>query len=169
MSTPQNLTDCYAHELKDNWSANDQMRKVLYDLAHAASDRDLKARLQETIDGIPDNNEVIQSILDDLGESEKEHCKGMEGLVKEAKKHAVEADISDPDVRDVIIVAQYQRMAHYGICGFGTAKAFAEALGREEDVKKLDELTASIYQADENMSDLATRSVNLQAKESEPA
>ena len=169
MSTPTNLTDCYAHELKDNWSANDQMRKVLYDLAHAASDKELKARLQETIDGIPDNNDVIQSILDDLGESGKEHCKGMEGLVTEAKKHAIDADIEDPDVRDVVIVAQYQRMAHYGICGFGTAKAFAQALGRDDDVRKLDELTASIYRADENMTDLAERSVNLQAKAAEPA
>ncbi|MEN3972484.1 ferritin-like domain-containing protein [Sphingomicrobium sp. XHP0235] len=165
MSAPKNLEDCLVHELKDNWSANDQMRRILVDMAHAASDAKLKERLQETIDGIPDNNDVIENILSDMGQSGKEHCKGMEGLVAEAKKHAIDADISDTDVRDVIIVAQYQRMAHYGICGFGTAKAFAEALGKSDVAAKLDELTASIYRADENMTDLAERSVNLQAKQ----
>ena len=88
----------------------------------------------------------------------------MEGLVKEAQKHAIDAEIDDPDVRDVIIIAQYQRMCHYGICGFGTSKAFAKALGKDDHVETLDKITESIYDADENMSDLAERSANLSAK-----
>ena len=169
MSAPKNLKDCYTHELQDNWSANDQMEKCVRKLADAAGCSKLSDRLTKSADKIAEHTETIKSLLDDCGIDEKEHCKGMEGLVTEAKKHAIDADISDSDVRDVVIIAQYQRMCHYGICGFGTAKAFAEALGKSEHVSKLDTMTANVYQADENMSDLAERSVNLEAKMRESA
>ena len=164
MSAPKNLSDCYVHELKDNWSANDQMEKAVRELADVTTESTLKERLTKSADAIAKHTETIKSLLDDCGESEKEHCKGMEGLVKEAKKHAIDADIENGEVRDVVIIAQYQRMCHYGICGFGTAKAFAEALGKSDHVTKLDEITADCYQADENMSELAERSQNMQAK-----
>ena len=164
MSAPKNLEDCYKEELADNWSANDQMSKMVRQLADKASDPKLKERLSKAAEGIKDHTATVEKLLKDCGQSEKEHCKGMEGLVKEAKKHVIEADIDDDDVRDVVIVAQYQRMCHYGIAGFGTAKAFAKALGKAEHVEKLDTITEDIYDADENMSDLAERSLNLAAK-----
>ncbi len=164
MSAPENLKDCYLEELADLWSANDQMEKVVRDLAQKAGDDALARRLRKSADGIAKHTDSLKSLLDDCGEQEKEHCKGMEGLVKEARKHAIDADIEDADVRDVLIVAQYQRMCHYGIAGFGTAKAFAEALGNKDHVQTLDTITEEIYDADENTSDLAERSVNLAAK-----
>ena len=165
MSAPANLSDCYIEELADLWSANDQMAKVVRDLADAAQDEKLADRLGASADGIEKHTKSLKQLLDDCGESEKEHCKGMEGLVKEARKHALEADIEDTDVRDVLIVAQYQRMCHYGIAGFGTAKAFAEALGKKDHASKLDTITSEIYDADENITDLAERSINLEAKQ----
>lgn len=164
MSAPKNLADCYAHELADSWSANDQMEKCVRDLAKAAGDDKLKQRLTKSAEGITKHTQSIKKLLEDCGGSEKEHCKGMEGLVKEANKHALEAGIEDEDVRDVVIISQFQRMCHYGICGFGTAKAFAEALGKSDHVSELDRITAEIYDTDDNMTDLAERSVNLQAK-----
>ncbi|MEW4448834.1 DUF892 family protein [Qipengyuania sp. JC766] len=164
MAEPKNLSDCYADELADLWSANDQMEKVVNDLAEKAGDKTLGERLKRAAEGIADHTKSLKALLDECGVEEKEHCKGMEGLVKEARKHALDADIDDDDVRDVLIVAQYQRMCHYGIAGFGTAKAFAEALGKDEHVTELDTITEEIYDADENMSDLAERSVNLAAK-----
>jgi len=169
MSAPESLTDIYIEELADLWSANDQMEKVVRDLAEAAGDEELAGRLRESADGIKEHTKTLKGLLDDLGEDDKEHCKGMEGLVAEARKHALDAKIEDPDVRDVVIVSQYQRMCHYGICGFGTATAFAEALGLDEHVEKLDAITGEIYDADENFSDLAERSINLQAREAEEA
>jgi ferritin-like metal-binding protein YciE len=169
MSAPQSLLDCYVEELADNWSANDQMEKVVRKLADAAGDRNLADRLRLSAEGIAKHTEVIKDLLAQVGESKKEHCRGMEGLVKEATIHALDAKIEDPDVRDVVIIAQYQRMCHYGICGFGTAKAFAKALGKEQHVERLDKLTGEIYRADENMTDLAERSVNLEAKRGQTA
>ena len=164
MAAPKNLQDCYTEELADLWSANDQMERVVRNLAGKAGDEKLGERLRKAAAGIEEHSSQIRQLLKDCGVNEKEHCKGMEGLVEEAQKHAIDADIDDPDVRDVIIIAQYQRMCHYGICGFGTSKAFAKALGKDDHVETLDKITESIYDADENMSDLAERSTNLSAK-----
>lgn len=169
MSAPKNLTDCYTHELQDSWSANDQMEKVVRKLADATDDSALSGRLTKSANGIAKHTETIKQLLSDCGVSEKEHCKGMEGLVKEATKHVLETKFDDGDVRDVVLIAQYQRMCHYGICGFGTAKAFAEALGKSDHLKKLDAMTEDCYQADQNMTDLAERGANMQAKEKEAA
>ena len=167
MSAPENLEDCYTDELADLWSANDQMEKVVKELASVAGDEKLKKRLEKSTEGIAKHTETIKALLSEMGEDEPEHCKGMEGLCKEALKHAVEEDIDDGAVRDVIIIAQYQRMCHYGIAGFGTAKAYAEALGEEEAAETLEQITADIYDTDENMSQLAEMCVNLRAADEE--
>jgi ferritin-like metal-binding protein YciE len=167
MSAPQSLTDCYVEELAYLWPPHDQMEPIVRELAEAADDEELASRLRASADGIKEHTQVLKSLLEDMGESSKEHCKGMEGLVAEARKHALDADIEDPEIRDVVIVAQYQRMCHYGICGFGTATAFAEALALDDHVEQLEAITGAIYDADENLSDLAERSINLQARETE--
>ena len=86
-----------------------------------------------------------------------EHCKGMEGLVAEARKHALEADFGDDEVQDAAIIAQYQRLAHYAITGYGTLKAWAKRLDLAEDAKVLDECTASTYEGDEDMTKIAVK------------
>jgi ferritin-like metal-binding protein YciE len=165
MSAPEDLADVYADELKDLWSANDQMQAVVKDLAAKASDKTLKGLLEKSLKGLAEHTDAVKALIVANGEEvTKEHCKGMEGLVKEARKHAIDEKIEDGDVRDVVIVAQYQRMSHYGLAGFGTAAAYAKALGRKDDEKQLKAIVESIYGADEFASRLAEQSVNLAAK-----
>lgn len=163
MSDPGNLTELYVEELQDLWSANDQMKKVVLDMAGKADDGKLAERLRKSADGIQAHTDMLKGLLQDAGaEQAKEHCRGMEGLVREARKHALEADLDGP-VRDVAIIAQFQRMCHYGIAGFGTARAYAEALGKDGASRKLEEAVRHIHESDDYMSDLAERSKNLQA------
>lgn len=157
------LKDLYEEELQDLWSANDQMAKVVSKMSSKATDTGLADKLEKAKDGIDKHTEMLKSLLDAAGlDVKKEHCMGMEGLVKEARKHALDSDL-DGAVLDVAIIAQYQRMCHYGIAGFGTAKAFAEALGEDEATQKLDRALDKIYGSDEFMSELAERSRNLEA------
>jgi len=65
---------------------------------------------------------------------------------------------------DVPIIAQYRRMTHYGIAGFGTAAAYAKALGLTDDTDKLRDATKEICGGNEHMTKLAETSVNLQAE-----
>jgi ferritin-like metal-binding protein YciE len=166
MSTPEDLKDVYADELKDLWSANDQMQKVLKKITSKASDPALKDMLAKSQDGIAKHTEILKELIAAQGEKvSKEHCKGMEGLVAEATKHVLEEGPEKGPVLDVLIIAQYQRMTHYGIAGFGTAAAYAKALGQKDDNKKLREATKEIYGGDEFMTKLAETAVNAKAEE----
>ncbi|MDO7842877.1 ferritin-like domain-containing protein [Sphingomonas immobilis] len=166
MSTPEDLNDIYVDELKDLWSANDQMLKVLKKITAKASDAALKDMLTKSHEGITQHTAIVKELI--AGQDEKvskEHCKGMEGLVAEATKHVLEEGPEKGPALDVLIIAQYQRMTHYGIAGFGTAAAYAKALGLKDDTKKLRDATKEIYGGDEYMTKLAESSVNMQAED----
>lgn len=161
----EDLKDIYVDELKDLWSANDQMTRVVKKLAGKASDAKLKDMLTKSLDGIAQHTAVLKELIAGQGEkTSKEHCKGMEGLVAEATKHGIDEAPDKGPLRDVVIIAQYQRMTHYGIAGFGTAAAYAKALGLNDDEAKLKAATKEIYGGDEYMTQLAETSVNLTAE-----
>jgi ferritin-like metal-binding protein YciE len=167
MSAPEDLKDLYVDELKDLWSANDQMQRTVKKLITRASDEQLKDLLGRSIEGIARHTDILKSLIEaQEGKVSKEHCKGMEGLVEEANKHTSgeEAPKKGP-VRDAQIIAQYQRMSHYGLAGFGTAAAYAVALGLKADARQLKQATKEIYLGDEYGTRLAEASVNLQAKD----
>ncbi len=164
MSAPKDLSDLYTDELKDLWSANDQMRRVLGKVASKASDEKLKDMLTKSHDGIEKHTDMLKDLLASHDEKvAKEHCKGMEGLAAEASKHLIDEAPGKGPVLDALMIAQYQRMSHYGIAGFGTAAAYAKALGLKDDVKKLDAATKDIYGGDEYMTKLAETTVNIEA------
>lgn len=164
MAAPENLTDLYTGELQDLWSANDQMAKVLKKISGKVSDAALKEMLSKSQEGIARHTEILKQLLADSGEKvKKEHCKGMEGLVAEAIKHTSEEAPDKGPVLDALVIAQYQRMTHYGIAGFGTAASYAGTLGLKDAVKSLDKATKEIYGGDEYMTKLAETSVNIDA------
>jgi ferritin-like metal-binding protein YciE len=166
VSAPESLEDIYADELKDLWSANDQMKRVLKKIAGKASDEALKEMLGKPQEGIEKHTDVLKELI--AGQDEKvskEHCKGMEGLVAEATKHVIEEGPKKGPLLDAVIIAQYQRMSHYGIAGFGTAAAYAKALGLKEDNQKLRDATKDIYGGDQYMTKLAETTVNLKAED----
>ncbi len=166
MAKISNLSDLYIDELKDLWSANDQMARALKTIAPLATNDKLTQMLEEAQAGIADHTDLLKALIANQGEEvSKEHCKGMEGLVKEALKHVVEDPPEDGPVLDAAIIAQYQRMTHYGITGFGTVAAFAKALQLDDDSRQLKDAVDDMYDADELMSELAEAAVNREAAE----
>ena len=170
MSAPDSLKEVYTDEIKDLWSANDQMHKVLGQLTEGVHDAKLKKHLTESAAGIEKHNETLKELLKNAGtEVEKEHCKGMEGLVREAVKHGIKEAPEDGELRDIVIIGQYQRMCHYGITGFGSAAAVAKALGMKEDATKLQGIVADIYGADELSSQMGEKLAKLAARHQKAA
>ena len=166
MSKIASLQELYVDELKDLWSANDQMAKALKKIAPEASDAKLKQLLVRSQDGIAAHTDVLKSLIEAQGEKlKKEHCKGMEGLVAEAIKHTIDEAPKSGPVLDAAIIAQYQRMTHYGITGFGTVAAFAKALKLDEDRAKLETAVKVMHGADDMMSEIAENAVNVEAVE----
>jgi len=160
------LQELYVDELKDLWSANDQMAKALQKIAGQATNPKLKNMLQGSQDGIAKHTDLLKTLIEAQDEQlKKEHCKGMEGLVAEALKHTVEEAPKSGPVRDAAIIAQFQRMTHYGITGFGTVAAFATALKLDEDATQLTAAVAEMHNGDDMMSELAESAVNVDAVE----
>jgi ferritin-like metal-binding protein YciE len=157
MAASESLKDIYADEMKDLLSANNQMTKVVKVMSEKAHDPKLKQTLEQSISGINKHAEMLKALLTEAGEkAETEHCKGMEGLVKEATKHITKEAPKDGELLDIVIIAQYQRMSHYGLAGFGTAAAYAKALGMKDHHTKLTGIVAAIYKGDEYATKLAT-------------
>ena len=158
MAAIKNLKDLYLDGVKDLYSACKQAVPVTEELAAAAKNADLKQALEASAKGTRDGMAQMEKLAKSHGEDASgEHCKGMEGLVTEARKHALEAEFADDEVQGAAIIAQYQRLAHYAITGYGTLKAWAERLGHKDDVKVLDECTAATYEGDETMTSLAVK------------
>ena len=165
MSTPETLKDVYTDEIKDLWSANDQMARALTEIAPTAHDPKLKQALQLSIEGINKHAGTIKSLLEKAGEEvEKEHCKGMEGLVREALKHTTKEAPKDGELLDIVILTQYQRMSHYGIAGFGAAASYANALGLKDHATELTKIVSDIYKADEFASKAAEKTEKAAVK-----
>ena len=158
------LKDLYIDQLQDLYSADKQSLQVTKKLHEKATSKDLKSALEEGVKGISQGMEQVKGLIEGHDANPNgEHCKGMEGLVSEAKAHAIDADISDKDVLDASIIAQYQRMTHYGLAGYGTAVAFAKRLDLKDDAKVLQTCLDNTYGGDRTMTDIATGSVNKEA------
>ena len=159
-----NLKDIYIDQLQDIHSACNQSAEVTRELAGVANDGDLKSALQAGVAGIEDGIATLKEIITAHGaDPSGEFCKGMEGLVKEARSHGIEEDITDPDARDAMIITQYQRMAHYAIAGYGCLEAFAKRLDLKDDAHKLQKCLDATYHGDKTMTQIATGGINKAA------
>lgn len=158
------LKDVYIDQLQDLYSADCQSLVATEKLADAASDPELVAALKRGVSGIRDGKETLKNIIrgHDANPTD-EFCKGMEGLVKEAKAHVLDADFGDDSVRDAMIITQYQRMTHYGLAGYGCVVAFAKRLGLQDEARKLQECLDNTYDGDREMTRIAENGINAEA------
>lgn len=164
MSKITNLQELYVDELKDLWSANDQMVRALKRIAPQATHPKLKSLLESSPTGINKHTALLKTLIEaQKGEVSKEHCKGMEGLATEAIKHTIDHAPKKGAVLDAAIIAQYQRMTHYGITGFGTVAAFARALKIQGDSHKIEAAVKDMHGADDLMTEIAESAVNVSA------
>jgi len=162
--TMNSLKDVYHDQLQDIWSANKQSLESVTALGRAAQDKELSEALIAGANGISDGMEKIAEICSQHGISPNgEHCKGMEGLVAEAKAHVLDADFGSDEVRDAMIVTQYQRMVHYALAGYGCLVAFANRLGKDEDGAILQSCLDKTYDGDRTMTAIATNGLNKAA------
>ena len=152
------LKDIYLDQLQDIWSANTQSLSVVTELGRAAQDEELSEALIAGGNGIADGIAEIEKLCNEHGiKPSAEHCKGMEGLVKEARAHGLSNEIADADVRDAAIIPQYQRMVHYALAGYGTLAAFANRLGLDGDAAVLKKCLDQTYDGDRRMTEIATK------------
>jgi ferritin-like metal-binding protein YciE len=94
---------------------------------------------------------------------EKQVCLGTKGLIEEGQK--VMNENMEPEVLDAAIIGCAQKIEHYEICGYGTAKAYARELGLEQVERLLEQTLNEEYEADDRLTDLAVGRLNREAEE----
>jgi ferritin-like metal-binding protein YciE len=158
------LKDVYVDQLQDIHSANQQALEVSRKLADAVKNDDLKDAIKAGCAAMEHALSTVSTMIEGHNADPKgEHCKGMEGIANEARAHGLEASFGDDDARDAMIIAQYQRIAHYAIAGYGCCLAFAKRLDQDDDGKKLHSLLDTAYKGDRRMTEIAEGQVNKAA------
>lgn len=146
--------ELFLDELRDLHSAEKQITKALPKLVKAASSPELVRALSNHLDETHGQIDRLERIFEGLGESPKgKKCKGMEGLIEESDEAVKE--LSEGSRRDATIIAGAQRVEHYEISGYGTARAWAEEMGHTEVAGLLEETLDEEAAADEKLTKIA--------------
>jgi ferritin-like metal-binding protein YciE len=160
----ESLNDLFVDQLRDLYDAENQLIKALPKMAEAANSDELRQGFEEHLEQTKGHAQRIEQIFEQLGEKAKgKKCKGMEGLIKEGSE-TLEEDITDEDVKDAAIIAAAQRVEHYEIAGYGTARTFANLLGEEEAASLLEQTLDEEKETDAKLTELA-EGINVAAEQ----
>jgi ferritin-like metal-binding protein YciE len=150
----ESLRELYVDELKDLYSAETQLVKALPKMAKAASSDELREAFEEHLQETEEHVSRLEQIFQQLDEKPTgKKCMGMEGLVKEGAE-VIGEDYED-ETKDAGIIGAAQRVEHYEIAAYGTAREFAKLLGEDEHVSLLEETLEEEKQADAKLTELA--------------
>jgi len=165
---PHSLRDLYIEELRDLYSAEQQIIDALPQLASAATSPDLERAFAEHLEQTTVHRERLDLILQSLNvQPGGHHCEGMAGLIKEGRERLRQD--SPSAVKDAALISTAQRVEHYEIAGYGTARTYARLLGDWEGERLLQQTLDEEGATDHRLTDLATSGINQDAGERERA
>jgi ferritin-like metal-binding protein YciE len=159
----KSLSDLLQHELKDLYSAENQLVKALPKMAKAAANDELKAGFEEHLEQTKGHVRRLDQIADILKIKLTGHkCKAMEGLVEEGAD--LISEDADDSVRDAGLIGAAQRVEHYEIAAYGTARTLATVLGHDDVADLLGETLDEEKETDQKLTDLAESTINVEAQ-----
>jgi ferritin-like metal-binding protein YciE len=155
------LKHLYVEELKDLYSAENQLLKALPKMAKAATSEELSAGFEEHLEQTKGHVERLERIFKALGESPKgKKCKGMEGLISEGAE-MIEED-PEPEELDAGLISAAQRVEHYEMAGYGSVATYAKLLEENEAESLLRETLKEEKETDQKLTQLAGN-INVEA------
>jgi ferritin-like metal-binding protein YciE len=159
------LKHLYMEELKDLYSAENQLVKAIPKMAKASSSEALRAGFEEHLEQTKEHVTRLERIFKALGESPKgKKCMGMEGLINEGAEMIGEEP--PPEELDAGLISAAQRVEHYEIAGYGCVSTYAKLLGEDQAVSLLRQTLEEEKETDKKLTQLAG-SINMEAAECE--
>lgn len=141
-------------EIKDLYSAERQLVKALPKMAKAASHPDLAAGFKEHLDQTGEHVRRLEIIAGELGITPRgKTCQAMKGLVEEGSETIQEE--GDPAVHDLALIGAAQKVEHYEMAGYGTARTLAESLGLTHVAKTLQQTLDEEGDTDKKLTEWA--------------
>jgi ferritin-like metal-binding protein YciE len=158
----ESLQDLYLEQLKDLYSAEQQIITALPKMIEAAGSEELRAAFETHLAQTEKQKQRLEEIGRRAGQTLGGHkCKGMEGLLAEGEELMEER--ADSDVLDAALIAAAQRVEHYEIAGYGCARTYARLLGLEDDVNMLQQTLDEEGDTDHLLTEMAERVINIEA------
>jgi len=156
------LEEVLTDELKDIYSAENQLIKALPKMARAAQSNDLRQAFEKHLEQTRLHAQRIEEICGDLNvKLGGKKCVGMEGLIEEGKE-VLQSD-GEPEPLQAALIGAAQRVEHYEIAAYGTARAHARQLGYMKAVDLLGQTLEEEKLADELLTKLAENRINVKA------
>jgi ferritin-like metal-binding protein YciE len=157
----KSLEDVYGHQLGDLRSAENQLVEALPKVSEAVSSDELREALDSHLEETQEHLKRVERLIGEFkGEVPEEKCKGMEGLLKEGAE--LIGEDGEPAAKDAALIGAAQRVEHYEIAAYGTARTLAEQLGLDEAAKTLQTTLDEESKANEKLTAVAG-SVNTAA------
>ena len=158
----ETLQELLIDELKDLYSAEKQIVRALPKLAKAASSPDLQQALLNHLEETKGQVSRLEQIAEIVGKKlTGKTCVGMKGVLEEGSE--VLEDTDKGIIRDAALISASQRVEHYEMAGYGSAREFAKLLGLSDVARLLDETLAEEKNADKKLSAIS-KQVNAEAK-----
>jgi ferritin-like metal-binding protein YciE len=156
------LRDLLVDELRDLYHADKQLVKAFPRLAKAARDEKVRKLCEEGVEYTEERIRRLDKAFASLGTPARgKTCHAMAGLIQEARD-TLDGDFSDA-VRDAALLANIQRISHYGIASYGTVCSYAKAIGANDVAGSLARSLREKKEADEEMTELAESEINRRA------
>lgn len=155
------LKDLLQYELKDLYSAENQLSKALPKLAKAAKNKKLRDAFEQHLEITKKQIERLEKISSDNKIDIKgENCEAMKGLVKEGEEMIKEK--AEDAVHDAGLIAAAQRVEHYEIAGYGTVVRYLQMLNMKDAARLMSETLKEEKEADKKLSQIAEE-INAEA------
>lgn len=165
--TLNTLRDVYEDQIKDLYNAESQLVRALPKMAKAASTPELKKAFEQHFEVTRKQKERLEKVCKDAGiKPTGKKCLAMEGLIKEGQE--VIGEKGDGAPKDAALIAAAQKIEHYEISGYGSARTFARQLGLIQAAKLLDQTLQEESRTDSELTVIAERNVNRCAAEEAP-
>jgi len=156
------MEDLLIDQLQDLYDAEQRLVQALPKIVDAASDRALKSALEDHLRETQNQVTRLEKAFQGLGKTAKaKTCEAMKGLVAEGEE-VINAK-GDNSVKDAALIAAAQRVEHYEIAAYGSARTFARRLGNNNVAQLLDQTLAEEKSADQKLTQLAESGINQEA------
>jgi ferritin-like metal-binding protein YciE len=156
------LDELLEDELKDIYSAETQLIEALPTMAKAAESKDLRAAFEKHLEQTRTHAQRIEEICSDLKTTPSgKNCAGMQGLIKEGDE-IIHSD-AESEPKQAALIGAAQRVEHYEIAAYGTARAHARQLGYLKAVELLSQTLEEEKEADKQLTKVAENRVNVKA------
>lgn len=156
------MDDLFVNQIEDLYDAEQRLTKALPKMAEAARSSQLKQAFQSHLTETEGHVRRLEQIFREINKDpSRETCEAMKGLISEGEE-MIKAH-GDADIKDAALIAAAQRVEHYEISGYGTARSFARRLGLTQAANLLQQTLDEEKAADEKLNNIAEASVNVRA------